>query len=114
MRVLLVDDDPNFRALLRALLPAQAEVVGEAEDGHDAIALAGDLRPDVVLIDFQMPRVDGAAAALQIGSTLPGVRVVLVSGTDGAVAKAAELGLELLPKPSVTAESLARLLDDGA
>ena len=64
IRVLLADDHPIFRAGLRALLEAQPDmrVVGEAGDGAEALRLAHDLTPDVVLLDISMPGVDGLQA----------------------------------------------------
>ena len=64
IRVLLADDSRTFRAVLRAILEAAPEiqVVGEAADGAEAVALTALLRPDVVSIDLRMPGKDGLAA----------------------------------------------------
>ena len=61
LRVLLVDDDPVFRELLAFVLRADvgAEIVGSAADGAKGVQLADDLRPDVVVMDLLMPRMDG-------------------------------------------------------
>ena len=59
-RILIVDDHPSFRASARALLEAEGyEVVGEAEDGQSALLLAISLQPDAILLDVQLPDIDG-------------------------------------------------------
>ncbi len=83
IRVLLADDQALVRAGFRALLDAQEgmEVVGEAADGEQAVALTVDLRPDVVLMDIRMPVLDGLAATRRIAADdrLPGVRVIILT-----------------------------------
>ena len=83
IRVLLADDQVLVRAGFRALLDAQdgIEVVGEAGDGEQAVRLARQLTPDVVLMDIRMPGTDGLAATRQIAADgqLAGVRVVILT-----------------------------------
>ncbi|WP_182525069.1 response regulator [Nocardioides dongkuii] len=83
IRVLLADDQALVRAGFRVLLDAEdgIEVVGEAVDGEDAVALAHRTRPDVVLMDIRMPRLDGlqATAALTADPDLAATRVVVLT-----------------------------------
>ena len=70
--VLIVDDHPGFRASARMLLEAEGfDVVGEAGDGRSGLDAAAELRPDVVLLDIQLPDMDGfaVAAGLNINGT---------------------------------------------
>lgn len=86
IRVLLADDQALVRAGFRALLDAQAdlEVVGEAADGADAVRLAMQTRPDVVLMDIRMPVLDGLEATRQIvaDARLTQVRIVILTTFD--------------------------------
>jgi DNA-binding NarL/FixJ family response regulator len=83
-RVLLVDDHAILREGLRALLAAQPDfaVVGEAGDGAEAVALAATLAPDLVLMDVDMPGVDGIAATEAIKAASPAVTVVMLTVHD--------------------------------
>ena len=83
IRVLLADDQALVRAGFRALLDAQddIDVVGEAGDGEQAVRLARELAPDVVLMDIRMPGTDGLAATRQIAADpkLASIRVVILT-----------------------------------
>ncbi len=82
-RVLVVDDHSSFRRCASALLTSEGfEVVGEAADGAGAIALAKELAPEVVLLDIQLPDVDGFAVAEQLLAVDPQLQIVLVSSRD--------------------------------
>jgi DNA-binding NarL/FixJ family response regulator len=84
IRILIADDHPIFRQGIRGVLEAEAdiEVIGEASDGKQAIALARTLSPDVVLVDVHMPISDGMEVARSIKLYLPRTAVVLLTAFD--------------------------------
>ena len=84
VRVLIADDHRLFAEALRAILSAdeRIEVVGLAASGEEAIRRAGELSPDVVLMDISMPGVDGVEATRQIRAAQPESQVVMVTGSD--------------------------------
>ena len=84
IRLLLVDDQALIRVGFRMVLDAEADmvVVGEAADGHDAIAQAAELRPDLVLMDIRMPGLDGIAATEAIVREHPHTRVLVLTTFD--------------------------------
>jgi DNA-binding NarL/FixJ family response regulator len=98
IRVLLVDDQPLIRSGFRALLDLEddIEVVAEAADGEQALAMAREHLPDVALVDIQMPRVDGIEATRRIAAdpALAGVHVVILTnyGMDEYVFHALRAG----------------------
>jgi len=96
IRVLIADDHPVVRSGLAGMLGVEADidVVGEASDGEEAVALATSLRPDLVLMDLRMPRLDGAAATARITESLPGVHVLVLTTyeTDADIVRAVEAG----------------------
>jgi DNA-binding NarL/FixJ family response regulator len=81
IRILIADDHPVFRFGLRALLNAMpdTEVVGEVTTGEDVIALAGSVRPDVILMDINMPGVNGIEATRRIRETNPDIHILMVT-----------------------------------
>jgi DNA-binding NarL/FixJ family response regulator len=84
-RVLLVDDHPSFRRCARALLKAEGfEVVAEAVDGASALALAEQVSPELVLLDIQLPDIDGFEVAHRLLARDPEIAIVLVSGRERA------------------------------
>lgn len=96
IRVLIADDHPVVRSGLAGMLGVEpdVEVVGEAADGEEAVALATGLRPDLVLMDLRMPRMDGAEATARIAREVPGVHVLVLTTyeTDTDILRAVEAG----------------------
>jgi DNA-binding NarL/FixJ family response regulator len=96
VRVLLADDHEIWLESLAQLVDAdpRLEVVGCAGDGEEAIALAEELQPDVVMLDAVMPGTDGLEAARRIRERSPAMGVVLISGVeqDDSERRAAEVG----------------------
>lgn len=117
LRVLIVDDHAAFRALARLLLAADGfDVVGEVGDGADAIGAARDLRPDVVLLDVQLPGLDGFQVAQALADDPPGPAVVLVSSRSRAdygtrVTDCAAHGF--IAKAELSGAALRRVLGSG-
>lgn len=87
LRVLLADDHDGFRRTMAAFLKVQqdVEVVCEAVDGNDAIELAERHRPDIVLIDINMPNQNGLEAAKAIKARHPQTRIIILSWKSGAM-----------------------------
>jgi len=81
-RLVLADDHPETRALLRGLLDTEFDVVGLVADGPALVRAAQLLTPDVIVTDIGMPGMDGIAAATEVLRTNPGMRVVFVSVHD--------------------------------
>jgi DNA-binding NarL/FixJ family response regulator len=84
VQVLICDDQDAFRAAAREVVNATNgfEVVGEARTGEDSVLAAGRLRPDLVLMDVQLPGIDGLEASRQIKAAHPEVAVLLLSTYD--------------------------------
>ena len=83
--VLIVDDHPSFRASARTLLEAEGyEVVGEAENGETAVTAVRELQPDLVLLDVQLPDIDGFRVADLLRKLEDPPAVILTSSRDGA------------------------------
>jgi DNA-binding NarL/FixJ family response regulator len=82
LTVLVVDDDDAFREMVKRLLGQAVSLVGEAETGDAAVALARQHRPDVVVMDIDIPGVDGIKATREIKAIDPTTRVILLTAHD--------------------------------
>jgi two-component system response regulator DegU len=82
MTVLIVEDNAGMRSLLRRALAGTADQVWECSDGADALEAYKEYKPDVVLMDMKMPRMDGLKATRQIRQFYPTARIVIVSDYD--------------------------------
>jgi DNA-binding response OmpR family regulator len=79
-RILLVDDDPAWRNLYRMALESQFDLF-EATDGHQALSVLGAVRPDVIVLDLRMPRMDGMDFIRRLSRRSPRPKVIICSGT---------------------------------
>ncbi len=109
IRVLLADDHKLMRAGLRLVIDQQPDlsVVGEADDGRQAVELSNTLKPDVVVMDIGMPNLNGIEAARKITETRPDTRVVMLSmhSDEGYVLRALKAGARAyLLKDSATSD----------
>ena len=87
MRVLIADDDALFAASLMSVLGEddRVDIVGVAANGEEAVKLANELRPDVILMDLRMPVMDGLEATRRIRETHPSTQILLLTGTDAPI-----------------------------
>lgn len=119
-RILIVDDQSLVRAGFRLILESQHdfEVAGEAADGEEAVAATRRLRPDVVLMDVRMPRMDGVEATRRIAGSQTGARIIMLTtfDLDEYVYAALRAGASGFLLKDVTPERLiaaVRLVSDG-
>ena len=120
IRVLLADDQRLVRSGFRMILGAdpELEVVGEANDGVEAVSAARELSPDVVLMDVRMPRVDGIEATRQIGMMAEPPRVLVLTTFDldeyvFAALRAGASGFLLKDAPEAQLLAAIRIVADG-
>lgn len=115
LRVLIAEDHPVYRDGLRALLESapEVELVGEASDGDEALRMTGELHPDVVLMDLQMPGRNGIDAARAIGTQQPGTAVLILTmfEDDESVFNAMRAGARGYLLKDASGEELLRAID---
>jgi DNA-binding NarL/FixJ family response regulator len=112
--ILIVDDHEGFRASAREVLELEGyEVVGEAADAASAVEAARELLPDIVLLDVQLPDIDGVQLSKQIGAENGGTEIVLISSRDvsylaGALADCPACGF--ISKSELSGAALRKLI----
>jgi NO-binding membrane sensor protein with MHYT domain/CheY-like chemotaxis protein len=111
VRILLVDDDNHLRELLAQVLQAQGHLVQQASDGPSALAALGEDLPDVAILDFAMPGMNGAELAIRIADRWPGLPLIFASGfADTAAIEAATGGRAPIVRKPFQAEELAKAM----
>lgn len=114
IKILIVDDQKSVRQSLGTILGLidDLEVLGEASDGNEAIRLAAELSPDVVLMDMSMSELDGIEATRGIRDKNPGVGVVMLTmhGSDNARQRAFASGVDVFVEKGIPIEDLADTL----
>lgn len=114
IRILVVDDHPIVRSGITSVLATQPDfdVVGEADNGRDAVALAARLEPDIVLMDLRMPELNGVGACAAILDARPATHIVVLTtyASDGEVLRAIEAGAVGYLLKDVRHEELFRAL----
>jgi DNA-binding NarL/FixJ family response regulator len=93
-RIMVVDDFKDWRRKVRSILEQQQEllVVGEASDGAEAVQKAEELKPDLIVLDIGLPKLDGITAALRISEVSPGSKILFLSQDNDADTIQAALG----------------------
>lgn len=87
-RILVVDDHAGMRRDFRAMLAERYDICGEAANGREAVARADELRPDLIILDVNMPVMSGIEAAQRIRQLLPEAKILIVSADDAASVEA--------------------------
>jgi len=112
IRILIADDHPRSRNGLQALLATSPEVtvIGEVADGQEAVRLVEETHPDVVLMDIQMPVMDGLEATQHIKNRWPEVKVIALTIYSGSRAKAQAVGVDGFLIKGCSAEELLNVI----
>jgi DNA-binding NarL/FixJ family response regulator len=114
IRVVIADDHPHVRSALRHVLELEAdfEVVAEAQNGMEAVIEVLRTRPDLVILDYRMPKLNGIEVAREIGREVPTTAMVMLTSEDDAVvrAEAASAGIARYLLKSGRADELVRTL----
>lgn len=114
--ILIADDHETTRSLIRSFMESKDgfKVCGEAVDGVDAIEKAKELKPDLIILDLAMPRMNGAAAASVLKRTMPNVPIILFTMYDEVMGKALAAAVRVdlvLAKPNGLHDMVAHVQD---
>jgi DNA-binding NarL/FixJ family response regulator len=114
--ILIADDSATIRTLIRAFIENRAgfEVCGEAVDGADAIEKAKELKPDLIILDLAMPRMNGAAAASVLKRRMPKIPIILFTMYDELMSETFSSAVQVdlvLSKPNGLHEMVTHLQD---
>jgi DNA-binding NarL/FixJ family response regulator len=114
--ILIADDHETTRSLIRSFMESKDgfKVCGEAVDGVDAIEQAKELKPDLIILDLAMPRMNGAAAASVLKRTMPNVPIILFTMYDEVMGKALAAAVRVdlvLAKPNGLHDMVAHVQD---
>ena len=112
--VLIVDDHPSFRASARMLLECEGYVVvGEAADGHSALGAVRELRPELVLLDVQLPDIDGPEVAARLAAANGASPAIILTRAGTSRTSARSSGVRgFIPKSELSGAALEALLAD--
>ncbi len=118
IRVVIADDHPQVRLALRHVLEIESdfEVVGEARNGVDAVEMAEETKPTIVVLDYRMPRLNGLDAARQIAVRCPDVATIMLSGEDDptVASEAEQAGITSYVSKTERPESLLSAMREAA
>ena len=117
LTIVIVDDDLDFRLIVRALVKPEADsiqVVGEAEDGEKGLAVVRRERPDVVITDLVMPRMNGVELTRRVRDELPDTRIILISSyaEEAYQLMASDSGADAFVNKRVITDSLLPAIRD--
>lgn len=112
--VLIVEDSDFMRDMLRGIIDERYDVIGEAEDGEEGVAMFEEHRPDVVMMDVVMPNLDGIGATAKIKEADPNAKVIMCTsvGQEGKMKEAVSVGADAYITKPFEDEVVLKAIDD--